>query len=391
MFIVKRNGQKRPRPQASRHVVVDWERILRVPETARLQRSLPARPCSEAMRHLAQQELAELHDLGMINVPPPAEEVLRYSRAFKPAVLKPMLAKPIHDFEELRLDGEYLYEEKFDGERMLCFVRNCDDVGEAECYSRTLKPIRFPFKIPLNPNYGNCIFDGELVFLDSETEEVVPICDTGNRGALVKQFRVFDVQMINGEYVTDRPLIERKQLLSAALSSSQHVRVVEHNGPVCTPEEIFDAFNRTVARNGEGLIVKRSDEQYAPGNRDWIKIKELHLVGRKLEFDLYVDRIVRDKNGILSVLECGYYDEKREFRKVCSVSSGLDSKNRTSIRRMSHENGKFQPYQLVVTIVADKITKRGSLRHPIFTRIRNDLSGVDRPAVDVDPRLRTCT
>lgn len=364
---------------------VDWERILHVPETVRLAQSVASSsmPSASVMAELASTELREWQDLGMIRED--NEPRRQYSLTSHPQILQPMLSSPITGFDEIRFGqtSEYVYEEKFDGERMLCFVKSGDDVDNAVFYSRTLKPLKFPYRIPLLPGHRDCILDGELVFLDPETKSTIPICDTGDRRLLHKQYRVFDIQMLDGEYTQDRPLLERKRLLTEVLGSSDHVALVEFH-EVLSREQLISAFDHVIAEGGEGLILKRTRDCYMAGLRKWIKLKELHINGRKLEFDLYVNRMLYDKNNILSVLECGYFEDNNAFRRVCLVSSGLDTKTRTRIRRLSANWGSFEPRSLVVTIIADKITKNGSLRHPVFYRIRDDLSGC---LIEIDPRL----
>lgn len=371
MFTIKRkSGAGRVKRLVSRK-----DYTLHVSELTRLE-ATHRMPSLTAMRSLVEREHSEAQELGMIGGEPDP----RYATDLTPNILRPMLSAPVADLSSVRFDRPLIYEEKYDGERMLCFVRDPDSIGGAEFYSRTLKPLTFPFKIPLTEHHGNCILDGELVFLD-ELGQVVPICDTGNRSVLYKQYRVFDVQMVNGEYVHDRPLHERKHLLEMVLRPSKNVTITPYHS-VESLDKLTEAFDHVTEANGEGLIVKRLDECYASGCRRWIKLKSLHINGRKLEFDLYVDRMLRDKNGIFSVLECGYYADDDSFVRVCSVSSGLSTKSRTQLRRMSCD-GRFAPRQVAVTIVADKVTRNGSLRHPIFMRVRNDLAG----ALQVDPSL----
>lgn len=385
MFTIKRKLPKSDESKVKRRPI-DWERILHVPETVRLAQSVvPSMPSVSAMAEFASIELQEWRDLGMIRGEDEPRQ--QHSLDSHPQILQPMLSSPITGFDEIRfsqtIEPEYVYEEKFDGERMLCFVRNGDDVYNAVFYSRTLKPLKFPYRIPLKPGHRDCILDGELVFLDPDTKLTIPICDTGDRRLLHKQYRVFDIQMLDGEYTHDRPLLERKRLLTKVLDSSDHVALVEFHD-VLSREQLISAFDHVIAEGGEGLILKRTRDCYMAGLRKWIKLKELHINGRKLEFELYVNRMLYDKNNILSVLECGYFEDNNAFRRVCLVSSGLDAKTRTRIRRLSVNWGSFEPRALVVTIIADKITKNGSLRHPVFYRIRDDLSGC---RIEIDPRL----
>lgn len=302
----------------------------------------------------------------------------------KPA--EPMLAKPVTDPKLINfVKNVFICEEKFDGERMFAVV----DGSNCTYHSRSLKPFNnaFPHNVELNREYDRCIFDGELVFLDDD-DSLIPICDTGNRMSLKKQYRVFDIQTINGYAIHFLPLRERKRLLRECLRETEYVKISKYVYAESL-EKTMQQFEYVATEcNGEGLILKRYDEPYLPGVRGWLKLKSLHIKGRKKEFDLFAHRAIPDKNGLFSILECGYYAKDEEkFIKVCRVSSGINDKTRIQIRQLvKNLDGYFEHKQVIVTIVADKITKKRSLRHPIFRRFRFDLLSKD---INLDPALIT--
>lgn len=292
--------------------------------------------------------------------------------------LLPMLAKPVDpnliDFTK------YIYEEKYDGERMLAVVY--DNSKPSTFYTRTLKISNiFKYKITLRENVKNCIFDGELVYLNDE-KKIVPICDTGVRGALKLQYRIFDIQVMNGLSVTYKSLLERKQLLSQCIVEDSNVVLSKYRSCVdqTTTMSVFDAV---VNGGGEGLMLKDTTEHYVSNSRLWIKLKSLHINSRKEEFELYAHRLLKDKNGVPNIIECGYYDKNDKFVQITKVSSGIDSKKRTMLKLLSDStSGKFKN-RVIVTIIADKITNSKSLRHPSLFRIRTDID-----TISVDPFIR---
>lgn len=282
----------------------------------------------------------------------------------------PMLAKPIEP-KLINFTSEYIYEEKFDGERMLAtIIANTS----TQFYTRrlTLSNI-FRYTIELSRETLNCIVDGELVYLD-EKGKIIPICDTGVRSRCQVQYRIFDIQWLNGSNVMGKPLIERKELLKRAIVPNENVKIVDFHDCIDLEStmSIFHAI--TEGDGGEGLILKLKNEPYIMDSRKWIKLKSLHINRHKEEYELFARRFMCDKNGIRSVLECGYFDENCKFVHVTNVSSGINAEKRTQLNLLVDPLTGYFNRRLVVTLHADKITAvNRSLRHPCLYRIRHDI------------------
>ena len=94
--------------------------------------------------------------------------------------------------------------------------------------------------------------------------------DAGNAAGLV--FFLFDLLYLDGEDLSTRPLIERKERLAGLLSTRSPLHYSDHQvglGP---------AFYEKARPLGvEGIVSKRADAPYAPGNRGlWLKVKCLN-------------------------------------------------------------------------------------------------------------------
>ncbi|ATZ81560.1 ligase [Drosophila innubila nudivirus] len=304
----------------------------------------------------------------------------------------PMLAKPIN-FNEF-LATNWIFEEKYDGERLLAVVL-ANDVNHI-CYTRNLRQSTiFKNGILLKPNINNCIFDGELIYLDS-LGQIVPICDTGHRNALRVQYRIFDIQLMNGFDIRNRALSERKRLLSECVYETDHVKISKYSKCI-DRENIMMNFNIIVNLGGEGLMLKNINEPYVSDERLWLKVKALHLKENKEEFELYAHRLCKDKNSVPNILECGYYEKScncisinnynkyiciderhnNKFIHVSNVSSGMTYRLRTKLKLLSNPITGFFPTRVIVTLIADKITANKSLRHPSLYKIRTDLNTID--------------
>jgi ATP-dependent DNA ligase len=285
---------------------------------------------------------------------------------------KPMLAKPVVDVKTINYEA-CVYEEKYDGERLLAVVVNNT---KKKCYTRTLKESNaFKFNIILHKGHHNCVFDGELIYLN-DNGDIVSFCDTGIRNSLKLQYRVFDVQMVDGRNVMYETLMERKRLLVECLMEDEHVKISKHYE--CLNEQTtMQAFNKVISNNGEGLMVKTKDETYIVDRRCWFKLKPLHIHHNKEEYDLYAYRIKPDKNNILNILECGYYDKDDRFVLVTNVSCGMNFSRRNMFRLLSDPATGLMKSRIIVTLSADKKTANGSLRHPSLLKIRTDLDQID--------------
>lgn len=284
----------------------------------------------------------------------------------------PMLARPEKPNNILNIE-EYIYEEKYDGERMLAIV--FDNV-EKKCFTRTLKISNiFKNNIILKNGFHHCIFDGELVYLD-DAGKIVPICDTGSRKALQTQYAIFDVQMVNGEDVKHKSLLERKKLLEQCLVEYELVKISKYM-KCTTIDATMDAFNAVCNNGGEGLMLKHLDGCYISDRRQWIKLKKLHIIEKRYEFDLYAYRFKMDKNGVRNILDCGYFDVNDKYVHVSNVSGGINNEKRNRLKLLSDPNTGLFYSRIIVTIIADKITNGKSLRHPTFLKIRSDIDSID--------------
>ena len=95
--------------------------------------------------------------------------------------------------------------------------------------------------------------------------------DTGNSGALV--FFLFDLLHLDGEAIAPMPVTERKERLRALLSGAgSPLHFSDHQ--IGRGQAFYD---RAWALKVEGIVSKRVDAPYAPGNRGlWLKVKCLN-------------------------------------------------------------------------------------------------------------------
>ena len=173
-------------------------------------------------------------------------------------------------------DG-WLLERKFDGER--CVARKAGNDVRLE--SRTGKDLTSTYpevRAAVAAQHSrDLLVDGEVVSYDGDQTSFARLQQrlglTSPSPEHVASYPVvycvFDILEVDGERLTNRPLIERRSMLTKKIRSSSALQ----------PTEAWrgDSQRRFIAacRSGwEGLIAKRVDAPYAAGrSKDWLKLK----------------------------------------------------------------------------------------------------------------------
>jgi bifunctional non-homologous end joining protein LigD len=160
--------------------------------------------------------------------------------------------------------GRYAFELKWDGFRCLLSTENGLRARSRRGWDMTdLLPELSSF-----PAFGT--FDGELVAFDSAGAPDFPlVCERMlmRRRHISVVYVVFDVLSVEGVSLMRAPYSERRAQLES----------LDLNGPYWRTPETFDdgeaLFEAVCERDLEGIVAKRLDGRYRPGERGWIKIK----------------------------------------------------------------------------------------------------------------------
>jgi bifunctional non-homologous end joining protein LigD len=167
---------------------------------------------------------------------------------------------------------DWIFEPKWDGYRAICFLEN----GNVRLDSKNRKSLtqRFPDlqRIAESIKAETAILDGETVALDKKG---LP-CFAGLRSGRVASecaivFYAFDLLFLNGDDITQKPVVERKAILKRILPKQDtgRIRYTEHLAG--DGERLFRELEK---RELEGMVAKRADSLYVGGRtRAWLKIK----------------------------------------------------------------------------------------------------------------------
>jgi len=138
--------------------------------------------------------------------------------------------------------------------------------------------------------------------------------DTGNSGALV--FFLFDLLHLDGEAIAPMPVTERKERLRALLSGSgSPLHFSDHQ--IGRGRAFYD---HACTLKVEGIVSKRVDAPYAPGNRGlWLKVKCLN----REEFVVVGWTDPEGSRPYLGALLLAYYDPDERLVYAGRAGTGI--------------------------------------------------------------------
>jgi ATP-dependent DNA ligase len=247
--------------------------------------------------------------------------------------LKPQLARSAAD---LPAGDGWRYEPKWDGFRTIVF-RDGDDVY---LQSRNGKPMNryFPEVIPavMSLPGERLVLDGELIVVVDGIQEFdllgQRIHPAKSRVEMLAKetpaaFVAFDLLAEGDEVLLDRPYLERRERVEAAVT----------NGEVqLTPmaENRDDAAAAWLTGNSEGVIAKRTESIYTPGERTgMMKIKRV----RTADTVVMAFRLGKEE-GTVGSLILALYDDDGQLH-VVGHTSGFKAQEKRELL------GFLEPYR----------------------------------------------
>ncbi len=317
-----------------------------------------------------------------------------------PDFIKPMLATLTETYFS---SPDWLFEEKFDGERCLAFKKN----GEVRLLSRNDKL--------MNDNYpeivraltkqksDNFIIDGEIVALDPQgisdfellqgrmnlqkTEKIQL-----NQRTINVSYYIFDLMHTYGTDTRSLPLLDRKKLLKKLLLYNKILLYTEH--------KIGDGvtfFKQACKRKWEGLIAKRINSEYVGvRSRDWLKFKCIY----KQELIICGYTSPKGSRHYFGALLVGYYD-KDNLIYAGKVGTGFSENTLEALgkklQKLAIKKCPFTYYnspihditwvkpQLVAELEFAQWTHAGKLRVGRYKGLRDDKNAKDVVQETVKP------
>lgn len=340
--------------------------------------------------------------------------------ALATAIMKPlaplsfMLADVMFSAEEIAQyygGKQMICEFKYDGIRVQLHKFG----GQARMFSRKLEDVTGSF-----PEIAGAaallqhdfILDGEvLAYKNDRPLHFQELQKRLRRKAVTEQLKneipviyaPYDVMYVDGQQVIDRPLIERKSLLSQIKFK---VSIIDLGyRVVSSAQEIADAFVESRKLGHEGLVVKEPESQYHPGKRGrhWVKLKrELDTIDAVVVIAEYGHG---KRAGMLSdytfaVQDDDDDDDDGELKAIGKAYSGLANDEIAELTaRLRSIAVKDEGYRLLVRpeivleVAFDSIQKSDrhdsgfALRFPRIKYIRADKTVSDIDTLDKVRRI----
>jgi bifunctional non-homologous end joining protein LigD len=316
----------------------------------------------------------------------------------KPRFIEPMKAKLV---EEPPTTGDWLYELKFDGIRLIA-IKNGEKVSILS-RNQNEQSGRFPDIVEAIETLParECVIDGEVVALDEEGRSSFQLLQglemEGRENPVY--FYAFDLLQFDGKSLLNLPLEARKSVLERVCGDAGDP--IRYSGPIGADAR---PLLKEVKRRGlEGIIGKLRNSVYEPGRRSgaWIKLKCVD----EQEFVIGGYTPPRGARKHFGAVLVGYYDDKK-LVFAGKVGTGFDGKMLSLLHKKfreeerehcpfvdlpSKQNGQWvqgitpsmmkKMHWVNPKVVAEvkflEWTRDGKLRAPVFVGLREDKKPTD--------------
>ena len=297
--------------------------------------------------------------------------------------IKPMLLSEIHEpFDS----PDYIFELKLDGIR--CIVYNDENNIEIRNKRNMRLNSTYPELYDIHKQIKRrCILDGEIVLMNNGKPDFFELQKRSMMSNMTKieftasklpvSFSAFDILYINNEQITNKSLMDRKEILDDAVIESERMAVSRY-----IPDTGIPFYNLTVKEELEGIVAKRKDSRYYidKTTKEWVKIKNL------LDDDFVICGYILKPNYIVSLI-LGAYDNGNLINQG-HVTLGVSGNAFNKIKEVKKTNiPQFEDAEenqviwiepkLVCTVKYMMRTKTYGLRQPVFKGLRDDKAPKD--------------
>jgi bifunctional non-homologous end joining protein LigD len=281
--------------------------------------------------------------------------------------------------------GDWLYELKFDGYRLLARI----DKGKVRCFTRNghdwtdkLPALAKALaKLPTDSAW----LDGEItVEGENGAPDFQALQNAFDRGATSSiVYWLFDAPFLDGQDLRDEPVEERRAQLARLLGKRPPAPL--------RLSEAFDASPRDLlassARIGfEGIVGKRKGSPYVSRRSpDWIKLKNQ----QRQEFVIGGYTAPKGSRAGFGALLLGVHDDKGRLRYCGNVGTGFNADRLADIKarldKLATDDCPFKPVPdganakaqwvkptLVAEVSFGEWTREDRVRHSVFQGLRAD-------------------
>ena len=300
-------------------------------------------------------------------------------------IYKPMLAKTAKNPFSSK---DWIFEVKWDGIRAISYVNQ--DISIRSRNQEELISV-FPELQELRNLVHNVVLDGEIIIMKNGKVDFQTLLkrlqatDSNEIEQLQLKnpvlYILFDIIEKNGQSLIGNSLMSRKKILKETIKEGKNVILSDY---IKERGEVY--FKATQERGLEGIIAKKKNSQYLPGNRSnsWLKIKKIN------ECDCVIFGFTKgtgSREKTFGALILGLYNNQDPVF-VGKVGTGFTEKDLESlskkIKELKVKNKTLQNVEisgeiywikpvLVVKIGYQMVTNDIKLRMPRFLGLRQDI------------------
>ena len=322
--------------------------------------------------------------------------------------IRPMLAQNAASVKDalMEMGGKAAFEIKYDGAR----VQVHRDGDRVIIYSRRLENVTKSIPeivgaVKASLRSSKVIVEGELVAVGEggrprpfqyvlrrfrrkynidEMIEKIPL-----------ELNLFDIMYADGEALINLPFSERRRKLEEAVEEGEKIKLAVQL-VTTSADEAQEFYERALELGHEGVMAKRLDSVYEPGNRGkkWLKVKptmeDLDLVIIGAEWGEG-----RRAHLLGSFLVAAFDPHSGEFVPVGKVGSGFTDEDLLEFTKMLkplivREEGKFVEIEpkVVIEVTYQEIQKSPkyrsgfALRFPRYVALREDKSPEEADTIE---------
>jgi len=304
----------------------------------------------------------------------------------KPAPLPDSLKPQLATLVESVPDGDWRYEIKFDGYRIMARIES----GKVQLFTRNGHDwtAKMPQQAEALAALGleSAWLDGEVVVPNEEGtpdfQALQNAFEIGRSGPII--YYLFDLPYLNGMDLREVPLEERRAALSQLLEANENELLRFSTDFTEQPESVLDSACQMKL---EGLIGKRAGSTYvSKRSNSWVKIK----CKNRQEFIIVGFTDPKGTRAGFGALLLGLHNDEGELHYAGKVGTGF---NQATLKSL---HAKLKPLkidqsplakappaadvrgahwlkpELMCEVAFAEMTRQGVIRHSVFHGLRSD-------------------
>lgn len=298
----------------------------------------------------------------------------------KEEIYKPMLAKlSDHIFDH----EDWIFERKLDGYRIIATTGNRVKLNSRNGMDYTQN------YLSITRNLQNIkeetVLDGEIIAEDKTGKDHFQYLQHYENGdnKIILKYYVFDLLYLNGHYLMEMALLQRKILLKQLLSQYELENIIYNDHIEKNGKQFLQEASE---KKWEGIIGKKSNIEYTLGKRtnSWLKFKMQNSqeaiicgftkpVGSRKYFGALVLSMFDENHMLTYIGNCGTGFNDQTLKYLYQRMEKLKTTEKPFKDKVNQErNVTWIKPELICETTYAEWTQDHHLRHPVYKGLRED-------------------